>query len=142
MAEGIAKAYAGPDSSVDIRSAGLFAIPGNIPSEYAVSTCLKHNIDIRGHRAHPVSYSLISWADFIFCMEHYQCLEIQRLFNTKTNVLLLGEGISGIPEEIIDPYGRSLEDYEQTFSYLTKAIEYHFGHFSERSGYDRKAKAS
>ena len=56
-------------------------------------------------------------------------------------VHLLGESVPGIPDEIADPYGGDLEEFEQTFYHLTKAIAFHFGHYKEGRRYDRKAEA-
>ena len=142
MAEGIAKAFFSGNPSVNIQSAGLYALPGNVPSENAVKTCLKHGIDIRWHRAQPVTPALLTWSDLIFCMERYQCLEIQGLLRHEVPVKLIGEGVPGIPDEIPDPYGHKLETYEQTFQSLTRAIAVHLGHLRERREYDRKAEAS
>ncbi len=142
MAEGIAKVLLGGNTSIVIRSAGLHAIAGNLPTENTVEICLRHGIDIRGHRAQPVTPTLLAWADLIFCMERYQCLEIQALTPSKVPVRLIGEGVPGIPEEIPDPYGYDLETYEQTFQSLNRAIAAHLGHLRERRKYDRKAEAS
>ncbi len=142
MAEGIAKALLGGTPSIEIQSAGLYAIPGNTPSKNAVKACLKHGIDIRKHRAQPVTPSLLTWADLIFCMERYQCQELQTFAHLAAPVRLIGENVPDIPDEIPDPYGYDLETYEQTFQSLTRAIFFHLGHLRERRKYDRKAEAS
>ena len=142
MAEGIAKSLLSGNPSLHIQSAGLYAVPGNPPSENAVKVCLKHGIDIRQHRAQPVTPTLSAWADLIFCMERYQCLEIQTFAYAVVPIRLIGENVPDIPDEIPDPYGYGLETYEQTFQSLTRAIAFHLGHLRERREYDRKAEAS
>ena len=141
MAEGIAKDSLSSVGSFDIRSAGLHAVPGNPPFEYAVRVCSNHGISIASHRARRATASLISWADLIFCMERDQCYQVRAQASEYSHVFLLGEPVPGIPDEIDDPYGGGLKKFEQTFYHLTKAIAFHFGHYKEGRRYDRKAKA-
>ncbi len=140
MAEGIAKAFLRGTSSLHFKSAGLYALPGNPPSKHAIHVCLSHGIHIERHRAQPLTSSLAGWADSVFCMERDQCLFVKGL-SENARVFLIGEGVPGIPDEIADPYGGPLKDYEQTFFHLTKAIAYHFGQFREGRQHDRETKA-
>lgn len=141
MAEGIARVFLQSDPSFGIKSAGLYAIPGTLPSEKAIDVCSNHGIHIETHRAQALTPALAEWADIILCMERGYCLHVRSLSPENTSIRLIGEGVPEIPDEIADPYGGDMSDYEQTFFHLTKAITFHFGHYKEGREYDRKAKA-
>jgi protein-tyrosine phosphatase len=142
MAEGIAKAFFKPDHRVTVKSAGVAAIPGNFPSENAIFVCKTHGINIKDHRARPVSPSLLSESDAIFCMENYQCQEVRTLLKQEGLIRLIGKDVPGISSEIPDPYGKGPEAYERTFRDLNKAIMFHFGKNAKRREYDGKKETS
>ena len=142
MAEGITKTMFKGNNTLHARSAGLYAVPGNPPSKNAIDVCGVYGIDIRDHRAQPLSQTLLNWADLIFCMEEYQDLEIRTLARQEVPIRLLGRDIEGVPDEIPDPYGGDPHVYEETFRFLTQAIVFHLGRFEERRRYDREAEAA
>ncbi len=141
MAEGIAREFLVFTGSCEVRSAGLFAVPGNPPSDYAVRVCSNHGISIAAHRAQLLTPALVEWADIVFCMERNQCRQVAALADGSFLVRLMGESVPGVPDEIADPYGRGIEEFEQTFHHLTRAMAFHLGHYKEGRRYDRKAKA-
>ncbi len=142
MAEGIAKELFHGDPSVGIASAGLYAVPGNPPYRHAIRVCSNHGIYIASHRAQPLTHKLVRWADIIYCMEREQCIEITRRMSAGSSTIrLIGEGVPDIPDEIVDPFGGDIQEFEQTFSYLTRAIAFHFDYYKEGRRYDRKTKA-
>ena len=142
MAEGIAKVHFKFDPRVTVKSAGLAAVPGNPPSENAMRACKAHGIDIRNHRAHPVSPGLLSKFDTVFCMERYQCREVRTLLKQEAIIHLIGENVPGVSNEIPDPYGKAPDSFEQTFRDLNKAIMFHFGKNTERREHDRNKETS
>ncbi len=141
MAEGITRFLFKDLPSLTTKSAGLYAVRGASPSKNAVIVCERHGIDIRNHRAQPLTHQLLVWADLVFCMEHSQKYEIMTMGDTATQLRLMGEGVPDIPDEIPDPYGGDLHVYEEIFYFLTQAIEFHLGRFRERRRYDRKTEA-
>lgn len=115
MAEGIFNArYSG--NGVSCKSAGIYAVTGMPPSEYAILACRAIDIDISSQRS--LSLEDINLKDYdiyaVMTESHGDMLGI--LGVNKDKIYILGNGIS-------DPYGGSFEDYCLCRDEIISAIE-------------------
>jgi protein-tyrosine-phosphatase len=97
-----------------VESAGTWGTNGLHPSENSVKVMAARGLDISGHRSRILDAVLLKRFDLILVMEpgHKEALQIE-FADMASRVFLLSE-MSGPAAAIADPYGSSLERYEQT----------------------------
>ncbi|KAI8901333.1 phosphotyrosine protein phosphatase I superfamily [Globomyces pollinis-pini] len=106
-----------------IASAGTQAIRENQPpNPKAIEICKKFNIPI-SHCARQITTKDFNTFDYILCMDQSNLEQLHDLMPKSFNahVALLGEflNVKDLNEQIIpDPFGGTLEDYENTFKKL------------------------
>jgi protein-tyrosine phosphatase len=138
-----------PDSwrdRVEILSAGVSAVPGVSVSRNSDRVAARNGIDISAKRSIPLSAELARRADLLIAMEssHVRALEgILRGRGTEKIVLLrdllpLDDPTSGT--DIPDPFGGSLEEYEQTFRQIWSALSRGWPAIEKRLRTDRTAE--
>lgn len=104
------------DKSVTVKSAGLAAVVGAPIVENAKIILDQHKIDSSAHRAQQLSADLIRESDIIFTMEEWQINEVSFSFSAAHGkIFSLGKWRN---EEISDPYRKSFEIFEKTFSLI------------------------
>lgn len=87
-----------------IASAGVIAIPGDVPIADTLRAARKAGLDLSAHRAHRFSADDINAESRIFVMEHGQQAEVLRLTGLSTHeVQLLGALVPATSDEIADP---------------------------------------
>lgn len=115
MAEGMMRHMLHGDKEFEIMSAGLGALRGLPPSEYAIRALREIDIDISGIRSQPVTKELLHKADAIFVMtrSHRQSLiSMDPSATSKTFLLQRGEeGVPMVEREVPDPIGQSYFTY-------------------------------
>lgn len=102
----------------EVLSAGIAAGNGFPATRYAVEAARMWELDVTPHRSQQLSPRLIERADLILTMapEHHR--EITRMVpEAKEKTYLLKSFPDNSPrgEDVEDPIGRALEDYNQTF---------------------------
>lgn len=125
MAEAILRRllFQRPDASQwHIESAGTWADSGSRAAIYSQLSMLNMGLDINQHRSQPVSDELLGRFDLILTMEgqHKEGLGLQ-WGKYKNRIFMLSEMI-GVIEDIKDPIGGTLEDYEETARMLEQVI--------------------
>ena len=68
MAEGLFREAAQSSPGIQVKSAGLSAINGSIPSQLAIEAVSRYHVDISNQRSRMLTRELIEEADFIFAM--------------------------------------------------------------------------
>ena len=122
MAEAILRSY--QLEGVEVRSAGVYAYPGDAASVNARLVLDDHEIR-HNHAASTLSDDDVEWADYIFTMTegHKQLIAsrypqvIERTFTLKEFVR---EDLSD--RDVSDPFGGSKQMYERTFMELKQLI--------------------
>jgi len=128
MAEGLLAhalaAQTGPLQGLKVLSAGLAARPGERVSENSVTALKKVGIDISGHRAQPLTQTLLDDALAVFCMthSHIRLIEMQAVPVPPRLHLVRDFMPAGAHREIADPFGGSLKHYEQSRDEMVEAI--------------------
>jgi len=131
IAEAAFRQISNNDATIESRSAGISAIPGQPASPNAQAVMQEINIDITNHRSTPLSKELIDEADAIFVMTRSHLEAISMLFPKaieKTYLLRdfvpksFLEKRAELTRDISDPIGGSLEIYRQTRDQILEAM--------------------
>ncbi|MDB4948762.1 MAG: hypothetical protein JWM27_1411 [Gemmatimonadetes bacterium] len=122
MAEGIARRELAERGWTHVRvaSAGLAAHDGDPASPEAVIVGARTGVDLSGHRSRSMDAETVEWADLILAMGVSHLAGVSRLGGRAKSALLAsfaaGEGRRGAG--VSDPFGGSVEVYEDTFHEL------------------------
>ena len=108
------------DLDVRIESAGIFAKDGEPASNEAIIAMKKYDIDLLGHHAQSINTELIEKSDLILVMTAAHKLVLESA--AKDKVFTLSE-YAGIGEDIEDPYGGDISEYEECAEKLYRALE-------------------
>lgn len=111
---------------ISVSSAGLYASPNNPPDPKMLDYLLKMGISAIKHRSRKMKREDADWADSIFVMEKEHARMIENLWpDAKEKTMLFGglvsEGI--MPDDIIDPFGRSPYHYRSAQTQITMAVK-------------------
>jgi protein-tyrosine-phosphatase len=130
MAEALFKELLGKKGIEDIKviSAGLAAFEGDKASPQAVHVMQKRGIDLTGHRARRIDANLVNQADLILTMTGRHKAHLISMFPEaaeKIHVLkeyVYDGSISAQSAQILDPFGQSVEVYEECALQLEEAL--------------------
>jgi tRNA threonylcarbamoyl adenosine modification protein (Sua5/YciO/YrdC/YwlC family) len=112
--------------SIEVLSAGLMAMTGLGASASTIELLRREGVDVSGHRAKRITKEMAKKSDIILVMEKVHEEEILKFApEVKNRLFLLKEfaKISDSRMDIVDPIGRDLAFYEQTFAVIKDAIE-------------------
>ncbi len=104
-------------------SAGTSAVPGMSATMQAVTVAQKHGLDIRRHRSRPLTPEIVDEADLILTMtgcHWYDATELADREKVSKLTSVGGGGDDG--DDILDPFGGSLEVYEEVYRELESEI--------------------
>ncbi len=105
-----------------ISSAGTWARPGIPASIFSQVVMEEKGLDIRSHQSQPVTEELLSHCDLVLTMEgqHKEglCLQFPRFSG---RIYMLSEMV-GRPEDVPDPIGGELSDYQATARLLERYL--------------------
>jgi glycine hydroxymethyltransferase len=127
MAEGLVRDLlkGRTDLQLQVMSAGLGALDGQPPSEFAVRVMAELGIDIAHYRSQSLRVPLVEQADFIFTMTRQQQDAIQTIYPVATEkifVLREFEDAEIIGKDIPDPIGQLPEVYRRTRDQIRAAL--------------------
>jgi len=113
-------------NDVEVLSAGLMMMGGLSATEETRGILEREGIDVSNHRSQKITQDMIKRADLILVMEKLheeRILEIAP--EVKTRLFLLKEfaKINNNNFDILDPIGKSMDFYTQTFSIIKEAVE-------------------
>lgn len=101
--------------SLDVKSAGIYALDGQRATRGAIEALKYSNINIEDHRANIVHRDLLKEADLILTMARSHKLElISRFGDFHEKIYTLNEYAYGIEKDIADPFGGSINIYRNT----------------------------
>ncbi|MBC8509747.1 MAG: low molecular weight protein arginine phosphatase [Chloroflexi bacterium] len=105
------------------RSAGTWGRDGYPAAAESIQVMQERGIDISSHRSREVRTEIISAAHLILTMErgHKEALQIE--FPHKRDKIYSLTEMVGPGYDIADPYGRGLQDFEETAAELETIIE-------------------
>ncbi|MFZ5625670.1 MAG: low molecular weight protein arginine phosphatase [Gemmatimonadota bacterium] len=109
-------------AGIDVASAGTGAWDGAPASEGSYLVALEHGLDLSGHRARMLTRDLVRQADLILAMS-WSHRDRVAVLGGADRVHLLTEYAGRPGAEVMDPFGRSIDDYRTTFDQLDALIE-------------------
>ncbi|EDO1151459.1 low molecular weight protein arginine phosphatase [Listeria innocua] len=107
---------------LEVRSAGTRALDGVTISENSREILLQMNLPGE-HAAKKITEADIDWADEVYVMTKNHQAELKSIFPVASNKIQL---ISEDGNDIPDPYGGPIEQYEITYYELKSAISERF----------------
>lgn len=113
-----------PLRSLVVTSIGVSAFPGQVVSGNSVEALKKVGIDLSGHTSNVLSQELVDKALAFFCMtdSHLAMLNYQ-IDPPPPNAFLMRQFIGeGEDDQIPDPFGGSLREYEACRDSMVEAI--------------------
>lgn len=122
------------NDSVSVRSAGVAASPGSDASSGAKQALAEFGLS-KEHRARQLEAELVEWADIILTMTGsqkqlihvYFPYAMDKVFTLKEYVDYSGDKGK---EDVLDPYGQSLDKYMETAAELEELVEMFLKKFS------------
>lgn len=105
-----------------VWSAGISTVEGLPPSQEAVMVLSGEGIDLSQHKSRQLSESLIRQADYILTMSAAQRDYLQQLFPDLDNIETTRQFALDQRGDIIDPFRRGLEAYQQCLQELKRLI--------------------
>lgn len=132
MAEGLMKKYlkALKKGSISVRSAGVNALEGYLPTDDTVEVMKKEDVDVSGFRSKRVTENLIRESDLILVMERVHRDFIIRMTPEaapKTHLLkeFCAKNERNYPEntDIPDPIGKPREFYELSVAIIKDQVK-------------------
>ncbi len=113
-----------PLKSIKVSSAGVSAFPGQSASLNSVDALKKVGIDLADHKSQGLSQELVDNTLAFFCMtdSHLAMLNYQ-IDPPPANAFLMRQFIAdGIDDQIPDPFGGNLREYEACRDSMVEAI--------------------
>jgi len=126
MAEGLLRQKLKGRSDIQVISAGLGALDGQSPSDYAVEVMADLGVDIRRYRSRSLDATMVKQAHLIFTMTRQQLETIQTLYPSATEKSFLLREFETVPsgeaKDIPDPIGGPLESYRRARDQIQHAL--------------------
>ena len=114
------------DWRVEVRSAGVSAVPGEPASDGSLRAGARHGLDLSGHRSRPVDDELLGWADLILVMSPGHLLRLAELGIVGKAAVLdtfaQGKEGSGEGADVPDPFGGDDDCYEEAYRTLEELV--------------------
>jgi L-threonylcarbamoyladenylate synthase len=127
MAEGIFRKSwkeAGEPYPMQVASAGVSTAPGMPASREAVEAVKSMGVDISNHLSASVSRESLEAADLVIAMtQSHKYMLLARYPEFGHKVFTLSEIRPETGGDVIDPYGKSREEYDKTAQLLEKALK-------------------
>jgi len=117
----------GHAESVDVRSAGIWAVDGQPATADAQRTMQERGLDVSRHRARLLTPSDIRSADLIVTMEASiaEAIRIEAPWAAK-KVFTLGD-LASDPRDVDDPIGRGMDEYRRVADLLLAMLQRAYG---------------
>ena len=123
MAEGLFRKLLKDRKEVEVFSAGINALSGAPPSQFAVQLLRNDGIDISSYHSRPLTVDLIKRATHIFVMSREHKRTLNFLYPlSRDKVFLLRESEPGSPD-VPDPIGYNRETYKRCKEVIKNAVK-------------------
>jgi len=116
-------------SHVEVRSAGVAALPGEPASDGSLRAAARHGLDLASHRSAQLSEELVRQADLILTMSPRHLIRVKAFPEGEEKSTLLTTFAEGRDRDgesgagVRDPFGGGDDLYEGTFLQLRELVE-------------------
>ncbi|MGB3288405.1 MAG: low molecular weight protein-tyrosine-phosphatase [Burkholderiaceae bacterium] len=112
-----------PDKAV--HSAGLAALVGQPADSTAQDIAHIHGLDLSAHRARQLTQDMCTRADLILVMESGHQRELAARYPlARGKIRRLGEQPGGQDFDVVDPYQKSREAFEQAHAAIERGVDH------------------
>ena len=117
---------------MSFRSAGVYRKVGrSVPNE-AARAAIKHGIDLSSHQSQMLTPEMVGKSDLLIIFDRANWHDILLEFpQARSRVVRLGDFLDGPDQEVVDPFGQSLERFEDCYK---KIVERNADHFPSLLG--------
>jgi len=105
-----------------VESAGLIAIPGDVPIPETDRAASAAGLDLSTHRARRLVPAMLGPGVLIYTMEEAQRLEIEAMPGADPSAVHLLGGLLDPPQEIADPIGGSEDVFDQCVRLIDRSV--------------------
>ncbi len=106
-----------------VSSAGTWASPGHLASQFSVILLDERGLDIQAHRSQPVTEPLLQQCDLVLCMETAHQKELREAFPAHRAKIYTLRQMVDERGSVRDPYGGSRRQYERMVTEVELLIE-------------------
>jgi len=110
-----------------VESAGTWAMEGMPAAEFSQQVCANEGLDLSNHRSQPIDLYLMKEADLVLCMSSEHKNDLSQIFpHLEDKIFTLKEYSNQNTQNsisIADPYGRSIDKYQETYKLITGEID-------------------
>ena len=125
----------GAESRIEVSSAGTAAWDGQPATTYSVEVAAKDGVDLAPHRSRRVTPDVVRQTDLVLVMERGHLSAVQALGADPKRTFVLSEypepGEPTLP--LSDPFGGSLESYEECWRRIRRHVQRAAPHIVEAS---------
>jgi protein-tyrosine phosphatase len=132
----------GLSAQIEVLSAGVWAQEGQAASSDAIAVLAERDIDLAPHRSQRVSLPLLEKADLILVMEEAHRRSLFYLAPQHLAKVFLLTEMAGRHEDVADPYGSGLNDYQRTVALLDQLVITGLPSMLKRLGIAESAKGA
>ncbi len=126
-----------------IKSAGTHSSPGDPATSEATEAAARRGLDLRGHRAQPLTAELVRRSDLVLGMERHHVDAVLALAPASRDRVHLVSEFHAEPgaehEGIHDPMGGSPEIYEECLLRIERHLVRILPHLEERAVGERRS---
>jgi len=137
LAEGIARKIF-PDRtniSVELSSAGSFALEGAPASKHAIEVASRHGIDLTLHRSRLLDRADVREADLIVTMSEKHRDTVGVIDPAALDYTVLLTDFCGGGDEVPDPIGGHVAEYERAYELISGCVEEMAARFDDYHGW-------
>ncbi len=114
-----------------VKSAGVRANSGQLAARYSLELMNKRGIDLYSHRSHVLCIRDVESAHLLLCMEQDHVDELNGRFPSYRHKTYLLSNMVGESDDVADPFGGSLQDYELMIAHVERLIDGGLGRIME-----------
>jgi len=124
MAEGILRSMLPSDrDDVEVRSAGTAGIDGMPATKEAIEVAAAHGVDISGHASTALTRELLGRSDLVLALAAHHLGSVTDIDpGVRTRSYLLSEFADGSQEDVPDPIGASVAEYEKVYDMIERYL--------------------
>ena len=97
-----------------IESAGVWAQPGYPAAEKTQVVAQRRGIDLSDHRSRPITFQMVTEYNLVLTMERSHKEALHAAFPGYAKRIYLFWEMAGKFQDVVDPIGRTLADFEDT----------------------------